>query len=155
MQAGLSARSPRAFLLESVIGGERLGRYSFVGADPRTVFRARGPRVTIEQAPDAPGTSPTVTSLPAVVDPLAELQRLLAGRRAARPDEASRTVAAWPRFTGGAVGYAAYDLVRYYERLPTAPPDDRHLADLDFGLRRPDRLRPREQHDSGHRPRAN
>src|SRR5262249_39952068 len=39
-----------------------------------------------------------------------------------------------PRFCGGAVGYAAYDSVRYVERLPNAPPDDRHLPDLCFAF---------------------
>src|SRR6267154_1796133 len=39
-----------------------------------------------------------------------------------------------PRFCGGAVGYAGYDAVRYVERLPNPPPDDRHLPDLCFAF---------------------
>ena len=62
-----------------------------------------------------------------VVDPLTELKRHVEQFRAARLPEL-------PPFTSGAVGYAGYDVVRYTERLPNAPPDDRHLPDLSFAF---------------------
>ena len=116
------APAKNAFLLESVVGGERIARYSFAGADPFVTFTARGDDITI-RALD--GAEQTVTSH----DPLAELAKLLEDYQpVARPD--------LPRFTGGIVGYAAYDMIRYYEDLPSAPPDDRNLPDLVFGLYR-------------------
>src|SRR5438132_7923595 len=62
-----------------------------------------------------------------VVDPLKELEKLLAEFRAVH-------VPGLPRFCGGAVGYAGYDVIRYTERLPNAPPDDRQLPDLSFAF---------------------
>ena len=72
-------------------------------------------------------------------DPLAELARMLASLSAVHLPEL-------PRFAGGAVGYAGYDMVRYYEPLPNAPKDDRRLPDLLFGLYDTHgRLRPRRK----------
>jgi anthranilate synthase component 1 len=62
-----------------------------------------------------------------VDDPLAKLEEILSGFSAAQLPEL-------PRFVGGAVGYAGYDAVRYYESLPNAPKDDRSLPDIHFGL---------------------
>jgi anthranilate synthase component 1 len=108
-----------AFLFESVIGGERIGRYSFLGADPFLRMDAFGRRVVFT---DQEGTR-TLDD----VDPLCELERLLAGYRAVH-------LPGLPRFCGGAVGYAGYDVVRYTENLPHAPFDDRGLPDLSFAL---------------------
>jgi anthranilate synthase component 1 len=116
VSAFAAVRRPGAcFLFESVVGGERVGRYSFVGAGPVARFAARGHAVRIDgTAADHP-------------DPLKALEDWLAGLRGPHlPD--------LPRFTGGAVGYAGYDAVRYIERLPNPPPDDRRLPDLDFAL---------------------
>jgi anthranilate synthase component 1 len=60
-------------------------------------------------------------------DPFRELQRLIERYRAFH-------LAGLPRFSGGAVGYAAYDAVRYTENLPSPPPDDRGLPDLSFAF---------------------
>ena len=108
-----------AFLFESVIGGERIGRYSFLGADPFLQIEAHGCDVTV--------TAQGETSTRTVDDPLNELQTLLDEYPAAHLPEL-------PRFCGGAVGYAGYDTVRYTEHLPNAPEDDRHLPDLAFAL---------------------
>jgi anthranilate synthase component 1 len=108
-----------AFLFESVIGGERVGRYSFLGADPFLRIDAFGNRVAIE------GASASETRQ--APDPLKELELVLGQYRAA-------SVPGLPRFCGGAVGYAGYDVVRYAENLPHSPPDDRGLPDLSFGL---------------------
>ncbi len=111
-----------SFLFESVIGGEKVGRYSFLGSEPFLRFEARGRQVTITPAND-PASSRTFAS----ADPFRDLESLLADYKAVPLPEL-------PRFTGGAVGYAAYDSVRYVERLPDAPPDDRGLPDLSFAL---------------------
>lgn len=115
-------QSPPSFLFESVVGGEKVGRFSFLGTDPFLRFEARGTNVTITEL-RGDRSSKTIES----ADPLAELQTLIERYRSAE-------VAGLPRFTGGAVGYAAYDAVRYTERLPNVPPDDRGLPDLLFSL---------------------
>src|SRR5436309_455357 len=108
-----------SFLFESVVGGERLGRYSFLGSGPFLRLEAYDRRVRIEE-----GQSVTELEHP---DPLRLLEELLAKYRAPH-------VPGLPRFCGGAVGYAGYDTVRYVERLPHPPADDRGLPDLCFAL---------------------
>jgi anthranilate synthase component 1 len=107
------------FLFESVVGGERIGRFSFLGSDPFLRIDAYGNRVIVMRAGK--------TETRVVADPLHELEQLLAGFRAVH-------VRGLPRFCGGAVGYAGYDVVRYTERLPNAPEDDRGLPDLSFAF---------------------
>src|SRR6266478_6601340 len=108
-----------AFLFESVVGGERLGRYSFLGSGPFLQLQAHQRTVTIDDR----GTV-TKQEHP---DPLGLLEGLLAKYRAPH-------VPGLPRFCGGAVGYAGYDTVRYVEQLPRPPADDRGLPDLCFAL---------------------
>src|SRR6476659_8566302 len=109
-----------AFLFESVVGGERLGRYSFLGSGPFLRFEAFDRR-TVTQVGKGPKQEDTHP------DPLRRLEEILAGYRAPH-------VAGLPRFCGGAVGYAGYDTVRYVEHLPDAPEDDRGLPDLSFAF---------------------
>src|SRR3954447_21395008 len=108
-----------AFLFESVVGGERLGRYSFLGAGPFLTFQAHGNRVLIQSRE---GRSESEHP-----DPLRLLQELVAKYRTPHLE-------GLPRFLGGCVGYAAYDSIRYVERLPNPPLDDRGLPDLCFGF---------------------
>jgi anthranilate synthase component 1 len=115
-------RSAPSFLFESVIGGERVGRYSFLGTEPFLTFEARGSEVLVLE-PDSPRTARRFHSR----DPLRELENLLGKYRAVHLPEL-------PRFAGGAVGYAAYDAVRYTENLPNVPRDDRGLPDLAFAF---------------------
>jgi anthranilate synthase component 1 len=110
-----------SFLFESVVGGERVGRYSFVGSGPFLQFEALGNRVVIRDC--AKRTASEMTH----ADPLRLLEEKLAGYRAPH-------VPGLPRFCGGAVGYAGYDTIRYVENLPHAPPDDRGLPDLAFAF---------------------
>jgi anthranilate synthase component 1 len=113
------ARGEFSFLLESAAGGEKLARYSFLGTDPFMVFRARGSEVEIEDN--------VATRKFRSEDPLAELQKqVFAFRAVGAPG--------LPRFCGGAVGYAAYDAIRYVERLPNPPPDALGLPDLFFAF---------------------
>jgi anthranilate synthase component 1 len=108
-----------ACLFESVVGGEKVGRYSFLAADPFLQIEARGQRMTINEG----GQTREFDS----PDPLTELKRHVERFAAAR-------LAELPPFTSGAVGYAGYDVVRYTERLPNAPHDDRQLPDLSFAF---------------------
>jgi anthranilate synthase component I len=109
-----------SFLFESVVGGERIGRYSFLGSGPFRKFEAYGNR-TRTQDGNGKWFEGTAT------DPLKILEDTIAAYSAP-------SLPGLPRFCGGAVGYAGYDTVRYVERLPNAPPDDRQLPDLCFGF---------------------
>lgn len=104
-----------SFLLESVVGGEKIGRYSFIGSVPFLTFKARRNHVSIVGG-DEEGDYE-------VDDPMDELKKLLSRYRVAH-------VEGLPRFTSGAVGYFAYDVVRYTEDLPDAPSDTLGLPDI-------------------------
>jgi anthranilate synthase component I len=102
------------FLLESVEGGEKWARYSFLGFNPSIIFKSKGSRVEVV----ADGrTTVTMTT-----DPLSLLKALM---KQYRPVE----VQGLPRFFGGAVGYISYDMVRFFEKLPAASEDDRNWYD--------------------------
>jgi anthranilate synthase component 1 len=115
-------RDAHAFLLESVIGGENIGRYSFIATSPALVYQVTDGQAAILQRGHAPEQFTTT-------DPLADLQKLLPHRRYHHDKSL-------PAFTGGLVGYAGYDTIRYYEpeKLTHSPEDDRRLPDLSFGL---------------------
>jgi anthranilate synthase component 1 len=103
-----------AFLLESVEGGERLGRYSFMGVGPRRLLTVREGRATLQTRPV--GVTEFCPDLPTettpAADPLEALRRFVPKRRIL-PGEGIR------RFPGGAVGALAYDAVSCFE--PTVP----------------------------------
>jgi len=109
-----------AYLLESVEGGERLGRYSFLGVGPRKLLEVRNGRASIQDRPVTvdrydPELPIRTGDAP---DPLLAL-RSFVGRRRVQPTEGM------PRFTGGAVGALAYDAVSIFEPsvpLPDADP---------------------------------
>ncbi len=119
-----------SFLFESVVGGERVGRYSFLGSGPFLRFQAFDRRVAIAESeaghPQAALRPPQWQELEHP-DPLRLLEEKLSAYHAP-------SVPGLPRFCGGAVGYAGYDTVRYVERLPSPPPDDRGLPDLCFAF---------------------
>ncbi len=117
-------RGACACLFESVVGGEKVGRYSFLTSDPYEQLEAYGHLVRrVRYLPDGS----TETTEEEVADPLAVLEAIVSSKRAA-------VIPGMPPFCGGAVGYAGYDTVRYVEKLPNAPPDDRHLPDMAFAL---------------------
>jgi len=108
-----------ACLFESVVGGESIGRYSFIAIGPRS--RVYAYRNEVHWQHEGIDTKTTVE------DPLDFLREKLGKHTVASlPD--------LPPFVGGAIGYAGYDVVRYVEKLPNAPTDDRRLPDLDFGF---------------------
>jgi len=109
-------RGQYGFLLESLEGGERWARYTFLATDPREVYRYLG-RECSRWSEE--------TGWAVVESDIAPLDHLGRTMRRHPPVE----VPGLPRFTGGAVGYLGYDVVRTIESLPNAPPDDRDLPD--------------------------
>src|SRR5512142_3518728 len=112
------ANRPGSYLLESVIGGERFGRYSIVGLPAREWIEVRGHRVRrLRDGVEAEARD--------AADPLAYIDEYLRGFRAAAPSGALR-------FAGGLVGYFGYDTVDYIEtRLGREPkPDPLGLPDI-------------------------
>src|ERR1700674_1768943 len=112
------ARGDYGFLLESVRGGEKWGRYTFLGSEPSVVMRARKNRMDIIR----PGRGVEVRSVANSFEELrAEVKRF-------RAPELPNL----PRFFGGAVGFLAYDIVRCFEKIPETAADD--LGTPDFHL---------------------
>ena len=102
------ARGPYSYLLESVEGGERLGRYSFIGTDPYRVITTGPGREYGE------------------VDPLTLVEEEMSRHKLI-------PVEGLPGFQGGAVGYVAYDAIRYFEpRVPVMPEDPQGVPESIF-----------------------
>lgn len=117
------ARGDRpSFLLESVEGGEQVGRYSFLGVDAQALITVQDDTLTVHR-----GDCLTTRPLAAGEDPLHVIQAEMARFRPV-------PVEGLPRFVGGAVGYLSYDVVRYFERLPATATDDLHVPDAAFLL---------------------
>jgi anthranilate synthase component 1 len=114
----IAARQKYAFLLESVEGGEKIGRYTFLGTQPRAVITARGRDVTIRSGASVRRQQGSVIEL---------LRQQLRQHRPAQ-------LAGLPPFTSGGVGYFAYDMVRQFERLPERTKDDLGLPDCVFAF---------------------
>ncbi len=108
-----------ACLFESVVGGEKVGRHSFLAVEPYLRIWAFGNEVHQWEG----GVETTMRS----DHPLSMVKNQIQKRRLATLDEL-------PPFVGGAVGYAGYDAVRYTEHLPNPPLDDRQLPDLQFAF---------------------
>lgn len=112
------ANRPYTYLLESVVGGERFGRYSFIGLPARTVLRVHGHFVSVE-------TDGKAVEQCDREDPLAFVEDFLNRYRAA-------PLPGLPRFPGGLAGYFGYDSVRYIERRlrKTTKPDPLGTPDI-------------------------
>jgi anthranilate synthase component I len=107
-----------SYLLESVEGGENLGRYSFLGSDPILRVSSKGNSIKI------------ITKSGTKVikgDPINELQTVLSQYKPVK-------VNGLPRFHGGLVGYFSYDIVRFIEKLKSKNPDDLNIPDMQFLL---------------------
>jgi len=111
-------RGRYAFLLESVEGGEKWARYSFIGSNPKLIFLSKGDTVEIRQGK-------SVRKVTSVQDPLPLLKEIMKDYRPAK-------VEGLPRFFGGAVGYVSYDMVRFFEVIPDRTRDDLNLKDCCF-----------------------
>ncbi|WP_028491045.1 anthranilate synthase component I [Thioalkalivibrio sp. ALE19] len=112
------ANRPYSYLFESVQGGERWGRYSFVGLPARTLVRVHGHEITVE-------TDGEVVERETVADPLAWIEAYQARFRVA-------DLPGLPRFTGGLVGYFGFETVRLIEPRLDGPdkPDELGLPDI-------------------------
>jgi len=109
-----------SYLLESVEGGERLARYSFLGSNPSLIFQSKGRSIKIKEF----NKTKTYTTRE---DPLHEIKTLMKKYRFV-------PVSGLPRFCGGLVGYIGYDIVRFFEKLPDKNRDDLKLPDAVFVL---------------------
>ena len=114
-------RDPFGFLLESVIGGERWARYSFLGSEPREAWRLEGDRVHRWDPLDGWNEAGRTD------DPFGDFRRWVSQWEPA-------AVPGLPRFWGGAVGFFGYDMVRWLEDLPDAPEADLACPDACFLL---------------------
>jgi len=112
------ANAPYTYLLESVQGGERFGRYSIIGLPARTLIRVRHHTLTVEQ-------DGKVLEEHETADPLGFIEAYLARFKAA-------PLAGGPRFAGGLAGYFGYDTIRYIEKrlAQTHKPDELHTPDI-------------------------
>lgn len=110
--AKVAGGESHAFLFESLEGGEKWGRYSFIGFDPIVTFASCGTRITITREGRVDEQQG---------DPLAALQHLLKSFNACNSEMACDPELL-PRFFGGAVGFLGYDMVRFMERLPESNP---------------------------------
>src|SRR5215813_5163739 len=109
----IAADEPNAFLLESVEGGEKIGRYTFLGVRPYMILRAQGDQITLERKGSKEKIEGSIFRV---------LDGLLREHRPAR-------VAGMPPFTAGAVGFFTHDAVRQLEKLPVLATDDLNLPD--------------------------
>ena len=111
----VAAHEPEAFLLESVEGGEHVGRYTFIGVRPYQTIVAAAGKVRLSTANSAGWQELDG-------DVFAELKRFLGGHTAAR-------LPGLPPFSAGAVGFFAYDVVRQVEKLPALAADELQVPD--------------------------
>ncbi len=104
---------PEAFLLESVEGGEHVGRYTFIGIEPYKKMVARGTHIAVEEGRSRRSFEGDIFD---------ELKRALSGHNPA-------PLPGLPPFTAGAVGFFAYDVVRQIEKLPSLAKDELGVPD--------------------------
>ena len=105
------------FLLESVEGGEKWGRYSFMGRNPFISVKGSGSNTIINYRDGK--------TLQIPKNPVEALKELITSYKSA-------VLPGMPRFNGGAVGFFGYDTVRYFEDLPDVPEDDIGMPELHF-----------------------
>ncbi|MCP4424349.1 MAG: anthranilate synthase component I [Chloroflexi bacterium] len=121
----LDAMGP-SFLLESVEKGEQVGRYSFVGVNPRGMASLNGRSITIERSRTSQRSSTSKTR------DLADGEDILAIIKAELGQFIPADLPGLPRFSGGAVGYLGYDVARFFEKLPETAVAPLNLPDAIF-----------------------
>ena len=117
-------QSKYSYLLESVVGQEKIARYSFLGSNPSLIIKSKGRKIEIIRK-DA--TSFKKESFKTQTEPLDEIKKIISQYQFVN-------VKGLPRFCGGLVGYIGYDSVRFFEGIPDKNPDDLNLADIIFVL---------------------
>lgn len=115
VSAFLKLNKKPSFLLESVVGGEKWARYSFIGIEPSMIITCRGKKVEIK---NGGVVIETETS-----DPLNVIKDILSKFR---PVDTKGL----PRFSGGLVGYIGYDVVKFFERVPDNPKPEIDMPDI-------------------------
>jgi len=120
----LAGKSKYAFLLESVEGGEKVCRYSFLARDPELVFKSKNREAQIITIANAKTQTKKFT---VEKTPLDEVKKIMAQYRFV-------AVKGLPKFCGGFVGSIGYDTVRFFEHLPNQPKDDLKLNDIMLAL---------------------
>ncbi len=115
------------FLLESVERGSQVGRYSFLGTDPHQVLTSKDGLLKVERLGGVAAAAHSTQHTSG--DPLAELEALTSARRIITPPGAE-----FPRFSGGAVGYAGYEVASSLEPVKRAANDPLDLPDLAFAF---------------------
>ena len=108
-----------SFLLESVEGGEKWARYCFLGCDPAIVVSSKGRKIIIQE--NGKSQEKEINS----ETPLIAIKNILARYNPV-------DVPGLPRFSGGAVGFISYDMVRFFEDLPENSLDDLNVPDSQF-----------------------
>lgn len=114
-----------SYLLESVEGGERIGRYSFLGNKPSMIFKSKGNQIEILERTSTAGFD--TKKFATQKDPLFEIEQLM-------KNYVFVPVRGLPRFCGGLVGYMGYDVVRFFEKIPHNNPDDLGVPEAFFVL---------------------
>lgn len=109
-----------SFLLESVEGGERTARFSFLGSNPSLIFKSKNRTIEIIE-------NKTKNSFTTSTDPLSEIKKIM-------QDFKFVNVKGLPRFSGGLVGFFGYDMVRFFENIPDKNKDDINCPDGVFML---------------------
>src|SRR6202048_2035634 len=109
----IAAEEPEAFLLESVEGGEHVGRYTFIGIQPYKKIVSRGTHITVQDGKKRRAFAGDIFE---------ELKQALSGHTPAR-------LPGLPPFTAGAVGFFSYDVVRQIEKLPATAVDELGVPD--------------------------
>ncbi|MEW6088607.1 MAG: anthranilate synthase component I [bacterium] len=112
-------KSKYSFLLESVEGGETVGRYSFLGSDPSVIIRSKGRKIEIIRGGE--------TETKEFVDPLYALREILRQYQPVR-------IKGLPRFHGGLVGYLGYEFIHFFENIPRPKKDNLCLPESLFLL---------------------
>jgi anthranilate synthase component 1 len=115
-------KGPSAFLLESVEQAEILGRYSFIGTEPRLILSSRGREVTLTHNGET-----EKRTLAEGEDPLTVLQEVMESYKVVEEENL-------PPFIGGLVGYVGYDTVAFFENLDLSNKDDLEVPDCLFVL---------------------
>lgn len=118
--AFLKINGKPSFLFESVVGGEKWARYSFLGANPSKIIKGTGNKIEITEA----GKKPLILTSENPVDVLKKELSLY------KPVE----VKGLPRFYGGLVGYMGYDMVRFFEKIPNMNRPGLDIPDIFFML---------------------
>jgi anthranilate synthase component 1 len=107
-----------SYLLESVEGGEHVGRYSFLGVNPSVIFKSKGRNISIKKDGK---TKAWITD----TNPLSELKKVMSEYKPVNID-------GLPRFSGGAVGYVGYNVISFFENIPIKENDELGFPDVYF-----------------------